>query len=256
MKFVALQVPKGGVGKTTTAVNLSWALARDRKVLIVDLDPQGNTTGWLVTDPMHSDLADVLSGKATLADTIKQVRENLYVLPTFAVNGELKNWSETELPRKPLSFRKLRDALETFEFDLVVFDMSPGLSMLERSALAVVDEIIPVMKAENFSFDGLQVFESEISKMRDDLGLHAEVSKLVMNQVNQAFKVHREYLSRFGESYKYQFFIVSQSVKLPECVEYHQTIQEYKPKDTTVDQYQELADAVLSRQKSLLAAVE
>jgi cellulose biosynthesis protein BcsQ len=251
MKTIAFHIEKGGVGKTTTAVNMAFELSRYGKTLLVDADPQGNSTAWTIKEPMSHDLCEVLEGKATLADTVKAVRPGLFVLPTFAIGGNLKNWSETDLHRKPKSFSRLLRDIEDSGVEFTVFDMSPGISLLEKSILAVVDEVVGVMRAESFSFDGLEIFEAELLKLREDFDAHFEVSRLVMNHVLSGLKLHQAYKSKV-EALKYQLFVVNQSVKISEAVTAQQFLREYDPNNPALRVYESLGEAITDRQRSLL----
>ena len=252
MKTIAFHIEKGGVGKTTTAVNMAFELARYGKTLLVDADPQGNATGWLVDEPMAHDLCDVLDGRADLSQTIKEVRPNISVLPVFAIGGNLKEWSETALlSKKPMAFQRLLKDIKNTDYEYVIFDMSPGISTLEKKILTEVDEVIGVMRAESFSFDGLEIFEAELIKLRADWGAHFEVNKLVMNHVLSGLKLHQAYKIRV-EALKYKLFVINQSVKISEAVTAQKSLREYDPKNLNLVTYERLGEAITNRQLALL----
>ena len=95
MKIIASWIAKGGVGKSTLAGNFSYYLRERGKVLLVDADPQGNTSGWLHPDSFQWEMADILAGKCSLKEAVLPVRDNLDMVGTFAIGGNLKKWSET-----------------------------------------------------------------------------------------------------------------------------------------------------------------
>jgi len=151
MHCVAFHVAKGGVGKTSLAGNTAYLASRTRRVVLVDADPQGSATSWLATTPFTLELADVLKGAVELRDALVLVAPNLGLLPSRGLTGELKSFAETALVRRPVVFDRLRRALAAHSADLVIYDLSPGLSLLERSVLMSVNEVVLPALAEYFS---------------------------------------------------------------------------------------------------------
>lgn len=224
--------------------NVAFELSHYRKTLMVDGDPQGNLTGWYVTETIDHDLADVLQGKAELGNALLQLRDNLWLLPTVAIDGELKDWSETQLPGKPFAFHDLRDAIEASEFDVVVFDLGPGISMLEKSILAVMDEVIGVAAAETFSVDGLEIFENELEKLRRDRRADFTVNKLIVNRVNRAYSLHNVYMEQF-RSLPYRVFQIGQSTGISDCVPAHKSIFEFDPGNRNTTEFEHIAQEIV-----------
>ena len=241
MKAIAFHVEKGGTGKTTMAGTVSFELARHAKTLMIDGDPQGNLTGWYVSEPIVHDLSDVLKDKAQIEDAILQVRENLYLFPTIAIDGELKGWSESQLPGKPFAIHDLSDRIDGFSY--VVWDLGPGISILEKSILATVDEVIAVMTPETFSFDGLEIFERELEKLKKDRRAAFRVNKLVINRFNRSYTLHKAYLEQF-DKLQYQVFEIGQSTGISDCVPSHQTVFEFDPRNRNLSVFEKLSKEV------------
>lgn len=215
VKFVAIWVQKGGTGKTTSAGNLAYALAgRGARVLMVDADPQGNLSAWLRPEGFEFELADVLKGKP-LADAVVKVRPDLDLLGTFAIGGSLKNWAETVLPSKPFAFADLREAVERAGYSHLIVDLSPGASNLERALVAAADEVIPVVRPEVFSVDGLETFSETVAEVRRDLRANVEVKNLILNGMNKSFAVHKLYADVVGRT-AYTIHQLGQSTRVPE----------------------------------------
>jgi cellulose biosynthesis protein BcsQ len=253
MKSIAFHIQKGGVGKTTCSVNTAFELARAHgKTLLVDADPQGNATSWMVTSGFSNDLCDVLKGAVGLADAIVQVRENLWILPTFAIGGELRPWTDLNLANKPKSVtHNVLGRAKELGFEFVVFDMSPGMATLERALVRNASEVVGIVKAEYFSFDGLETYEHEIGKLREDFDADFVADKLILNQVNKGFGVHRAFSEKLTLT-KYELFSVGQSTKITESQVHHLALREYDEKNKSNEEFAKLAVAMKSRQKSLL----
>jgi cellulose biosynthesis protein BcsQ len=107
VRKIGIHIEKGGSGKTTTAGNVGFELSKRGRTLLVDCDLQANLTSWYVTVPIEFDLSDVLQGRAKLAAAIAQVRPGLNVLPTIAIEGDLKRWAESS----PVQFDRAFSAL-------------------------------------------------------------------------------------------------------------------------------------------------
>lgn len=243
MKIISTWIAKGGVGKSTLAGNLAYYLRERGRVLLIDADPQGNTTGWLHPEAFDWELGDALAEKVSLKEAVIPIRSNLDLIGTFAIGGNLKNWAETVLPGRPFAFHDLRDELEAAGYDFIIFDMSPGASMLEKSIIAIANEVIPVVRPEYFSIDGLEVFEDTIQNIRKELRSKAETPRLVVNGINMSFSVHRAYFDSLKQ-FSYQIFTVGQTTKATEAQTAHKFLAEYDPANKVLGEYNRLAKAV------------
>lgn len=190
MKSFAFHLQKGGVGKTTLSVSVAYALAQNHHTLLIDADPQGNSSMWLAygQDIKH-ELADVLYGRVKMSEAVVNVGK-LDVLPTFGVDGELKLYGENQLSREPFIFADLVEGLSNY--DVAIFDLSPGMSQLERSVLMAVDEVIVPIMADVFSLDGLETFASEIKKIERGFRKTVQHRRLIVNGLNRTIKQHNE----------------------------------------------------------------
>ena len=244
MNTIAFHIEKGGVGKTTMAGNIAYELAHHRKTMMIDADPQGNLTGWYVTGAIDYDLADVLQG-ADLNTALIKIRKNLFLLPTIAIDGQLKEWSETVLPGKPFAFHDLKEQIAARGFEYVIFDLGPGISMLEKSILAVMDEVIGVAAAETFSVDGLEIFEHELDKLRRDRRANFAVNKLVINRVNHAYSLHNTYLEQFSRL-PYQLYQIGQSTGISDAVPAHESVFEFDPGNKNTSEFQRIAQEIVN----------
>ena len=245
MKSIAFHIEKGGTGKTTMAGNVGHELAAlGFKTVIADGDPQGNLSSWLVHSDFDAELADVLEEEATVYQAIVQVREFLHVLPTFGVGGGLKDFAESKLFRQPFAFADLRDRIDKWGADFLVWDLGPGISELERAILATCDEVIPVTMPEFFSVDGLEIFTYHLDKLRKERRAEFTTTKLVMNRVNRAYSYHKAYAEQLG-GLGYELFTVGQSTDVSDGVPNHQVLTEYNPGNRYAGEIQRLAKAVV-----------
>ncbi|MBR0372497.1 ParA family protein [Candidatus Saccharibacteria bacterium] len=173
-KVICVTNQKGGVGKTTTAVNLSYYLAKDKfKTLLIDFDPQGNATSGLGieknTDKLGATMTDVLLGEAKIENVIRETKyKNFDIAPT---TPELAN-AEVEITSQAKKFTRLRDAVRTVEekYDYIIIDSPPSLSLLTVNGMIASNYLLLPVQTEFYALEGVaQLLES---------------MKLVMKQAN------------------------------------------------------------------------
>lgn len=195
MKTIALANMKGGVGKTSIAVSLAAELAKTSKTILLDFDPQANTTAWTAPDgaKMDYELADVLQGKAAAQTAIiPTAAAKLYLLPTFGILGELKPYTETvgELQINKAVKNLIADiARQNFVF--CVIDLSPAFGKLERAALIAASETITPILADRFSTDGLESIAMNLKELQGLVDCPiAEYKRIIINGIDGRIKRH------------------------------------------------------------------
>ena len=244
MHCVAFHVAKGGVGKTTLAGNTAYLASKSRRVVLVDADPQGSATNWLTTAPCDRELVDVLKGEADLEDALVQVAPNLELLPTCGLTGDLKSFAETTLVRRPMVFDRLRRALAAHGADLVIYDLSPGLSLLERSVLMSVNEVVLPALAEYFSVEGINTASLLIEEINADWERTVRADKLVVNAINRSFRRHVQAHANYRRLSRFDLFTVAQDAKVAEAQFMHQPLPLYEAGSRVIPELQRLADAL------------
>lgn len=250
-KTIAFSNSKGGTGKSTLCGTVGYKISKLNSVLLIDTDPQGNLSSWYIRDNIQYELSDVLSQKANLTDAIFQVRDNLYILPTLPTSGELNEYAETKLYRERYAFQDLIDAASTMGFEFVLFDLSPGTHLLERSAIAVCDEVVTPIQLEYFSFDGWERFFNELEKIERENRVRIIHNKIVMNMVNENYRRHKVYRSLVGE-YDVKLYTIPQSAKVAEAQTTAQTIFEYHFADKTIPEFERLSNEIIKSNSGIL----
>lgn len=199
--IIAVTNQKGGVGKTTTSVNLSYCLAKDgHKVLLVDFDPQGNATSGLGIDKqsLGATVLDVVQEAKTVAEaTVKTAYKNLQLIPS---TPQLAN-AEVELARAERRFVRLKQALTTVEdYDYIIIDSPPSLSLLTVNGLIAAEYILLPVQAEFYALEGLGQLLETMKLVRKQLNPELELLGVLVtmmdsrttlsNQVHTEIKKH------------------------------------------------------------------
>lgn len=246
MRVIAIGNQKGGVGKTTTAVNLGAALAeRGRRVVVVDLDPQCSATRWLAGEPAADDrrLLDVLTRGASLAALLSPTPvAGLSIIPG-------SSWlltAEAELSSKAgreLRFRKAIAPLPADTADVLLVDCPPSLGLLLVSALAAADGVVVPVAAHAMSLDGLQAFEATIADVRDVLNPGLALDAIVLVRVDYRTRLASDVEGRAREKYGALVAktVIREGVRLAEAPSYQAPITTYDPSSSGAEDYRALA---------------
>ena len=225
------------------AILLTW-LRRHNAVVLVDADPQGSATSWLVTRSCNHELADVLKGETELRDALVTLSPNLELLPSRGLTGDLKSFAETALVRRPAVFDRLRRALAAHGADLVIYDLSPGLSLLERSVLMSVNEVVLPALAEYFSVEGINTAALLIEEINADWDRQVRADKLVVNALNRSFRRHVQAHANYRKLTRFDLFTVVQDAKVAEAQFMHQPLPMYEAASKAIPELQRLANAL------------
>ena len=250
-KIVSVANQKGGVGKTTTTVNLSTILAkRGKKVLLIDTDPQGNATSGLGIEK-ESDLStyDLLITDVAAEDIIQETGiKNLYISPS---NMNLAG-AEVQLVSMMSREQRMKEKLDVIKdkFDFILIDCPPSLGLITLNAFTASDSVLIPVQCEYYALEGLGQLLNTVELVRKHLNknLYVEGAILTMYDIrtNLANQVVRE-VKRFFQNKVYKT-VIPRNVKVSEAPSYGMPINLYDPKSTGASAYQRLADEVMNRE--------
>ena len=248
-RIIAIANQKGGVGKTTTTINLGAAIAESgKKVLIIDLDPQSNTTTGLgvSTKDLNSSIYQVIIEENTASETIISVGiKNLYLLPSSL---ELAG-AEIELVTAFSREQRLTRALDevVIDYDFIIIDCPPALGLLTVNALCFANEVIVPIQCEYYALEGLGQLVGNVDLVKANLNPDLEISKIVLVMYDSRTKISKQVADEvreyFGERVCAQ--VIPRSVRLSEAPSYGQPITVFDPTSRGSVAYKELAREVL-----------
>lgn len=249
-RVVTISNQKGGVGKTTTAVNLAAALARKgMQVLVIDLDPQGNASTALGVEH-HSGVIssyEVMMGEATMAEAVKPSTEhqNLVCLPaTIDLAG-----AEIDLVAREGRERILANALAAYaatrshRLDYVFIDSPPSLGLLTVNALTAATEVLVPIQCEYYALEGVTQLVSNIERIKSALNPSLVVSSILLTMFDNRTNLSADVSAEVKKYFPSQTFttVIPRSVRLSEAPSFGQTAISYDPKNSGSLAYQEAA---------------
>src|SRR5438132_2439556 len=262
MKIVAIANQKGGVGKTTTAVNLGVALAEKKlRVLLIDLDPQANATSALGMHEVEGEsIYESLLGGASIANKILPTRLNqLFIIPA---DLDLAG-AEVEIARMPDHLTRLARTLSTFRsdetFNLVLLDCPPSLGILMTNALAAADEILTPIQCEYFALEGLVKIVRVVEQVRDSgANRNVEIGGILMTMFDSRTNLSAQVVAEVRQHFAAKVYdtVIPRTVRLSEAPSFGKTILEYDKHGVGARAYRALADEFIRRHAPVAATAE
>ena len=252
-RIIAIANQKGGVGKTTTAINLSACLAeKGKKVLAIDMDPQGNMTSGLGVDKdsVEKTVYDLIIGEAQIEEIIcKEVLENLDVLPT---NIDLSA-AEIELIGIENKEYIIKNEVEKVKenYDFIIIDCPPSLSMLTINAMTTADSVLVPIQCEYYALEGVSQLIHTIELVKERLNSNLEIEGVVFTMYDARTNLSLQVVENVKDNLNQNIYktIIPRNIRLAEAPSYGMPINQYDPKSSGAESYRLLADEVIEKEE-------
>ena len=259
-RVISICNQKGGVGKTTTAINLASYLAlSSRKVLLIDIDPQGNATSGLginkheLKQSVYDVLIDDVDPKSAIVST--QI-ENLSLLPsTLSLTG-----AEVELVGTIGREYKLKKALSPIltDYDFILIDCPPSLGLLTVNSMAASNSVLMPIQCEYYALEGLSQLSHTISLVKDSINPSLSIEGVLLTMANYRTNLTNEVIREVKEFFKDKVYntVIPRNIKLTEAPGFGKPIMLYDKNSIGAQKYRDFTDEVLGIKKELLTDVE
>ncbi|HUY78175.1 MAG TPA: AAA family ATPase [Ktedonobacterales bacterium] len=257
-RVFAIANQKGGVGKTTTSINLAACLANaGRKTLVIDLDPQSNTTTGLGVDAHRVGLSIyelLVNESMSVADVVKaDIRPNLSLLPAkvdlYAADIEL-----VYLDQREYRMRRILDSVKA-DYDFILIDCPPSLGLLTVNALTASDGVLLPLQCEYFALEGMQQLLNTIRLVRDRLNPKVYLFGVVLTMYDPRTRLASEVVEEITQHFPQEKFqsLIPRNVRLSEAPSYGLTILEHDARSPGALAYKALAEEVIARAATMEA---
>ena len=250
-KIISFSNQKGGVGKTTSAVNVAASLGiLDRKVLLIDLDPQGNATSGvgISKKTLKYSIYDVLVGKASAADaTIVTSFKNLSIIPAhISLAG-----AEYDLYQGNGAERVIKNALAPIkdEYDYIIIDCPPSLSMLTVNAMVASDGVIIPMQCEFYALEGLAQLSVTINRIKSNFNSNLNITGILITMYNSRLLLSLQVISELKKHYSDKLFStqISRGVRVSEAPGFGMPVYYHDKRSKGANEYLEVAKELITR---------
>jgi len=251
-RIIAIANQKGGVGKTTTSINLSACLAElGKKVLVIDLDPQGNTTSGFGIDKeeIENTVYELMLGECSIRESMTKVEniEHLYLIPSnvnlAGAEIELLGISEKEYILKN-AVDYIRD-----DYDFIIIDCPPSLNMLTVNAMTTADSILVPIQCEYYALEGISQLIHTIDLVQERLNSNLRIDGVVFTMYDARTNLSSDVVDTVKENLNATVYqtIIPRNVRLAEAPSHGLPINLYDPKSSGAESYRNLAKEIIER---------
>ena len=250
-RIIAIANQKGGVGKTTTAINLSASLASlGKRVLALDMDPQGNMTSGLGVDKdgVEKTVYDLIIGNVGIEECIcKNVLENLDVLPSN-INLSAAEIELIGIDNKEYLLKEEVDKVKD-RYDYIIIDCPPALSMLTINAMTTSDSVLVPIQCEYYALEGLSQLIHTIELVQERLNSTLEIEGVVFTMYDARTNLSLQVVENVKDNLNQTIYktIIPRNIRLAEAPSYGMPITLYDPKSTGAESYMLLAEEVINK---------
>lgn len=248
-RIIAIANQKGGVGKTTTSINLSASLAaKGKKVLVIDTDPQGNTTSGFGVDKnnLENTIYELILGECSIGDCIiSNVVENVSLVPSN-VNLAAAEIELIGVDKKEFILKNEVDYVKD-EYDFIIIDCPPSLNMLTINSMTTADSVLVPIQCEYYALEGLSQLIHTVNLVKERLNPELEMEGVVFTMYDSRTNLSMQVVENVKQNLNQRVYktLIPRNIRLAEAPSYGMPINQYDAKSAGAEAYMELAEEVI-----------